>query len=484
MLKKILLFPMLLGCAPMMQYSTTQSYTFAAAEHCSQGPYEYTLTTKEAEYGQSLFLSFSEGASPSQLHYRIELDGSLLQQGLLGTTEHQAGTDSQGNPRYEPYTPPSPCLSPEEAKASPSPNPNNSNTPSTKPPVASGPPAVAIKPPVKELPNDSPKPSGAREIELDLKETPAGKTIRVLLWSDLPYHFDQAWLRVSLESYSPKDVAKYEAWQKKQDEKDQKRSARYQEQDQKRSARHQEKSQKKSEEQADVSARERRRALRIVAKYEPRWKRYLEVDQAFVEREAKAATPEEKKKIQVEHYNAFVDAYNDAEKAYFKLSKLNDPETLAKFSASVLTPAREQQLMWAKVVPTLVDAPTQVAQNEPKPTPPPGPPPLPWAEERGLAPMEGATWRSGYWRWNGFYWVWYAGDWELPKVAAKTTTTVAAAPPAPKVEEVPAPPAPDYVWINGAWRWDGSVYIWVKGTWKPMPTNQKSAPGKGSNPPK
>jgi hypothetical protein len=42
---------------------------------------------------------------------------------------------------------------------------------------------------------------------------------------------------------------------------------------------------------------------------------------------------------------------------------------------------------------------------------------------------------------------------------------VMVAPPAPKVEVMPAPPQPDYVWIGGYWNWVGGRHTWVSGHW-------------------
>jgi len=41
-------------------------------------------------------------------------------------------------------------------------------------------------------------------------------------------------------------------------------------------------------------------------------------------------------------------------------------------------------------------------------------------------------------------------------------------PPAAQVEVVPARPALEYVWVPGAWEWDGR-WVWVAGRWAPPP---------------
>ena len=38
-------------------------------------------------------------------------------------------------------------------------------------------------------------------------------------------------------------------------------------------------------------------------------------------------------------------------------------------------------------------------------------------------------------------------------------------PPAAQVEVIPASPAPNWYWVGGHWRWNGSRYVWVSGHW-------------------
>jgi hypothetical protein len=40
---------------------------------------------------------------------------------------------------------------------------------------------------------------------------------------------------------------------------------------------------------------------------------------------------------------------------------------------------------------------------------------------------------------------------------------VQVAPPAPVYETVPAVPGPGYTWVAGYWRWNGYRYVWVRG---------------------
>jgi hypothetical protein len=42
-------------------------------------------------------------------------------------------------------------------------------------------------------------------------------------------------------------------------------------------------------------------------------------------------------------------------------------------------------------------------------------------------------------------------------------------PPGPVAEVVATSPGPDYVWVPGYHRWNGSAYVWVKGEWRHPP---------------
>lgn len=49
---------------------------------------------------------------------------------------------------------------------------------------------------------------------------------------------------------------------------------------------------------------------------------------------------------------------------------------------------------------------------------------------------------------------------------ARVDVVVGVAPPAARVEVVPAPRV-NYVWAPGYWRWNGHRYFWVAGYWVP-----------------
>ena len=59
---------------------------------------------------------------------------------------------------------------------------------------------------------------------------------------------------------------------------------------------------------------------------------------------------------------------------------------------------------------------------------------------------------------------------------AQGVIIVPAAPPAPRVEVVPAP-RHGYVWDQGRWRWDHGRYVWVPGHWRAMRPGHHWVPG-------
>ena len=53
-------------------------------------------------------------------------------------------------------------------------------------------------------------------------------------------------------------------------------------------------------------------------------------------------------------------------------------------------------------------------------------------------------------------------------VAPSETVVVTEAPPAPRVEVIPAAPSPAHVWVGGYWSWQGR-WVWVPGHWASRP---------------
>ena len=50
-------------------------------------------------------------------------------------------------------------------------------------------------------------------------------------------------------------------------------------------------------------------------------------------------------------------------------------------------------------------------------------------------------------------------------VAQPGVVVVEAGPPAPYAEVIGVAPAPGYVWISGAWFWEGGRHVWHRGYW-------------------
>ncbi|OAE11441.1 hypothetical protein AZH11_20360 [Pseudomonas simiae] len=59
---------------------------------------------------------------------------------------------------------------------------------------------------------------------------------------------------------------------------------------------------------------------------------------------------------------------------------------------------------------------------------------------------------------------------------AQTEVIIRQAPPAERVEVIPAG-RPGYAWDRGHWRWERGAYAWVPGHWQPVQRNARWEPG-------
>lgn len=86
-----------------------------------------------------------------------------------------------------------------------------------------------------------------------------------------------------------------------------------------------------------------------------------------------------------------------------------------------------------------------------------------WAEAK-----PGYVWIPARWEERAGYHHFVAGYWQ-PLPAQTTTTVVVTPPPPPPMphEEVVVEVRPGYVWMPGYWNWDGYQYIWFAGAWRP-----------------
>jgi hypothetical protein len=468
----LVLFALLCSCGSTLLKERVDGTAFTSEEKCAQGPFEKLFTTVEAPYGQALILHFKEGSSQAQLHYRVESDGNLFQSGLIGTTQISNGTDSQGNTQYKDFVPPSPCLAKVETGGTGTGTPTNIVV---TPVVTSDTPPTGIMPPIKTIPEPGDE---GHYLEIKLPDWPAGKTFKIILWSDVPYYIGEGWISIRLIKFYPKDPAKYAAWEAKQKQKDEIRDIKHQSRSHsnytRREIRHQRRESRKKHRRENVTPREVKRAENTASIATADWEAFKKKDQERLI-EIDAAMPELKLTLQISRRDAFYQVNGTLYDAYDKLIKYNDEKTLDKFQ-DVLREAGVLEDQWHKW--TQENEVALKANQVPQPTDPPGPPPLPWAEERGQAPVSNATWRPGYWQWSGFAWVWYSGDWEFPPQTPTVTATptVVTAPPPPKEEVITTPPQTGYVWITGAWRWNGTTYVWKKGIWVQLPSNATPPP--------
>jgi hypothetical protein len=59
-------------------------------------------------------------------------------------------------------------------------------------------------------------------------------------------------------------------------------------------------------------------------------------------------------------------------------------------------------------------------------------------------------------------------DAAAPRPAMAAEIIIRTAPPMPRHELIPAPPAGRWAWIPGRWRWGGNAYAWVPGRYMPL----------------
>lgn len=76
-----------------------------------------------------------------------------------------------------------------------------------------------------------------------------------------------------------------------------------------------------------------------------------------------------------------------------------------------------------------------------------------------------ASWVKGHWVSQGDEWVWVEGHWAIePHSKGYIVPTRYEVPKTVYVEEKPAAPGSDYVWVAGRWEWHGD-WEWIPGVW-------------------
>jgi hypothetical protein len=83
-----------------------------------------------------------------------------------------------------------------------------------------------------------------------------------------------------------------------------------------------------------------------------------------------------------------------------------------------------------------------------------------WAE-----PRAGYFWVPASWEQRGQYYHFVAGRWE-PLPPPERRVVISPPPPPPLPHEV-VEVRPGYVWAPGYWYWDGFQYLWFAGVWGP-----------------
>lgn len=146
------------------------------------------------------------------------------------------------------------------------------------------------------------------------------------------------------------------------------------------------------------------------------------------------------------HVRLWSDAPNDLEGVVFMIRQLTSTKTPAQVAKEEAARDRKRD---------------RSARREtaapPKPRPANhGPPPAPLVEERPAPPVATATWIPGYWTRTGAAWGWVAGFWRDERVAL----------PAPRIEVPGAAPGRDAIWIGGTWTLRAGHYVWIGGRWR------------------
>lgn len=117
---------------------------------------------------------------------------------------------------------------------------------------------------------------------------------------------------------------------------------------------------------------------------------------------------------------------------------------------------------------------------------PTAPPPQPQVERMGR-PRRGFVWVEGKWAWDNGQWQWQAGHWQKARKGKRwqrgewvqrgdhyewnderwddVPQYPTAPPPAPQLENIPAPRA-GYIWVPGNYGWTDGQYQWTAGHWE------------------
>ncbi|PKN44585.1 MAG: hypothetical protein CVU59_11305 [Deltaproteobacteria bacterium HGW-Deltaproteobacteria-17] len=429
-----------------------QDYWYKTATRCAQGPFELRIPSRGAPWGEKVELTVF---SPRKLGLRVDFRTDDQEQftptrlGDEGTMENKECLAQTGSPG-------SPAGGPGEADGK-DPAGGSALTP---PPESPG--KTAANTPVPSLILQNPgdgrwqaPPSSTQNYSLILFDVqrgtpdgpppfPKGRTIIVRIWSVLPNDFQDVGILIRHEAYVPHPNEKEYVAKLRKEERDRKRKA--------------EKRQREWERKQRQRQREWERKQVLAAKNPPP--------------PARPAKPRKPAKVRKPVWQACVTGRYDGGRVaicrkfgdYQEYTRcINDPADLPCWH-------RPRKGRWHYAI--AERAKPAAEDNRPKPRPADGPPPAPQVEIQPPRASENAVWVPGYWRWNGFRWLWLYGFWRVPQSDLDQEKTAVAPdePPPAKVETVVAAPFPDAVWTPGYWHWQSGAWVWVPGRWLVPPS--------------
>ena len=472
-----LIFSLLLfGACTTLNTRHRQTYSYKTPTRCAQGPFELRIPARGAPWGEQVELDIY---SPRKLALRVDYrtdDETEFHKNYLGDENAmenkeclaQAGTST------------TPGAGPGEA-----PGKGPAGQPGTLPPEAPGktgtptPELIWLNPEGgKWTPRSSSSTSTtttsttttstAQRYTLNLFNVrrggpdeatpfPKGRFIILRIWSVLPNDYENVEILVHHSAYVPYPSEKEYVAKLRKEERGRKREAAKR---QRAAERRAAKRQREWERRQIQLARERE----LAAKNPPKPRPTKPVPPP------RAAKPQ---KVKPQTFQACVTGRHDGRRVQIcrKFTDLNELWRCQKDPADLECWHRPRKGRWHY---NIAEAPKPtIEDNRPKPRPADGPPPAPQAETQPPRASENAVWVPGYWRWNGFRWLWLYGFWRVPQsdLEQEKTATAPAEPPPAQVETVVAAPFPDAVWTPGYWHWQAGAWVWVSGRWLVPPAS-------------
>lgn len=438
------------------------THKFHSATRCAQGPFELRIPTAGAKYGEVMNLAvYSPRKLGLRVDYRMDDEDSFRTTwvGSEAEMENKECLAAEGAPG----TPAGPGEGTPEAPGKtagdpgvtlPPEAPGKGDIPSaglvTEPPDTSrnpGVPDTTQKYFVTLVNLSRPNPVG----EVPLRK---GRFLVLRLWSTLPNDLEGVSIQVKHEVYWPEpNEREYIAkWNK--DEREKRKKA---EQRRRENERRQREWVRKQEERAKKEQARRERERLQAEKNPPK---------------PKPVKPAKPAKVAKPVWQGCVTGRLDGRRVQIcrKFTDHAEFERCRKDPNDLPCWHRKQPGRWHYGI-AEVPKPKPV-DDTPKPRPADGPPPSPRAETPPPKASQNAVWVPGYWRWNGFSWLWLSGFWRVPESDLKEekTATAPAEPPPLQVETVEVAPFPDAVWAPGYWHWVGAAWVWVPGRWLVPPS--------------